>query len=176
MSGKKKTRSANKARDDRRFNAKVFLELAIVFGAKCQMCEETDPVTFEWHHVEGGGTKERREKNFPQSRRFALNASRSLKRPADGYMLLCLNCHAKVHRSVTAERKLPIGRITKILKLTKKQVAELGENGAIGFSMEKNGWGKDEMVFTPESVIKYVFEQSGRVEEIQKHILTRHEK
>lgn len=57
------------------------------YGGKCVLCGEADPRLLTIDHVEGGGTKERREKS-----RNIAHLLYKLGYPA-GYRVLCQHCN-----------------------------------------------------------------------------------
>jgi len=60
-----------------------------IYGCKCQVCGESDPIVLQWHHRSGDNRKNRHD--MKKICREVVQANEIL--PL--YMLLCANCHCR---------------------------------------------------------------------------------
>jgi len=66
---------------------------------RCSKCGETDTVVLQLHHLNGNGASERKRMRKCQILRKAIQ------NPGD-YMVLCANCHVRIHASMKCEAAL----------------------------------------------------------------------
>lgn len=73
----------------------LFLELVKKYGGECKYCKESRPEALLFHHMNGGGSKERRENGMSGRRLY----SKLLAKKVDSkIVLICGTCHLILHR------------------------------------------------------------------------------
>lgn len=89
-------------------------KLITSMGSKCQRCGFGDSRCFQFHHIEGGGCKIRREK-YKANKERKLNQSSRVRYYSDllievesgnnGLLMVCANCHIIVHDEMKRESR-----------------------------------------------------------------------
>lgn len=78
--------------------------LIALLGGKCIHCGFLDIRALQIDHINGGGSKERKQKGFSNSATFYKKAIGSIEQNENKYQLLCANCNW-IKRSINKENK-----------------------------------------------------------------------
>lgn len=63
----------------------------IKLTSKCSQCDENHPATLDFHHVD------KNHKDFSISEAYKFGSLTKLKNELDKCVILCSNCHRKLH-------------------------------------------------------------------------------
>ncbi len=83
----KKNIGINKAK----YKAKLRTEIDILKSKGCHFCSEKEPVCMDFHHINPD------KKEYLVSRLIGMVSKRKLKKEIDKCIIVCSNCHRKLH-------------------------------------------------------------------------------
>lgn len=82
-------KNANKNRD--RYRAELKVELDIIKSRGCKFCDEKEPACMDFHHIDPS------KKEYLVSKLWGMVSKKKLKKELDKCVVVCSNCHRKLH-------------------------------------------------------------------------------
>lgn len=161
-------------KDNAKQHAQLIAQLAIVFGGKCAKCSCRNIALFEFHHKDGGGTKERKTHFGVKWLRNLLDECKELHGPKDGIEILCANCHAEENSKGVRAVCLTTKLTSTLIGISWDELYQLVESEKIRSEPPATGRSKRKRFdFTVQALLDYVFSSADQAATTRQRILSR---